>query len=81
MGNPRPETYYLTLMLTGGLLTSPVRTGKGWYTMGKKKQLTLRDFAMLGVKARMEKITPERRKEIATKASHSRWAKKPKGRK
>lgn len=45
--------------------------------MGKKKQLTLRDFAMLGVKARQTKITPERRKEIAATAAKARWAKKP----
>lgn len=30
----------------------------------------------LGVKARMEKLTPEQRKEIAQKAAAARWAKK-----
>ena len=45
--------------------------------MGKKKQLTLREFALLGVKARQAKLTPERRKQIATKAAKTRWAKKP----
>jgi hypothetical protein len=43
----------------------------------KKKQLTLREFSRLGLKARMEKISPERRKEIARKAAQTRWAKKP----
>jgi len=41
----------------------------------KKKELTLREFSMLGVKARQTKITPERRKEIATKAAQIRWIK------
>ena len=30
-----------------------------------------------GGKARAEKLTPERRKEIAKKAAEARWAKKP----
>ncbi len=42
-----------------------------------KKQLTLSEFSRLGVKARQEQLTPERRKEIARKAAKARWAKKP----
>ena len=46
--------------------------------MSKKKELTLRDFAMLGVKARQTKLTPERRKAIAKKAAKARWSKQSK---
>jgi hypothetical protein len=42
----------------------------------KEKQLTLREFSMLGVKARKEKISPEQRKAIARHAAKARWAKK-----
>ena len=44
-----------------------------------KKQLTLTEFARLGGKARSEKLTAKRRKEIARKASIARWKKKSKG--
>jgi hypothetical protein len=51
----------------------------------KRKQMPdgIRDYFVemgriggkLGVKARMEKVTPERRKEIAQKAIAARWKK------
>jgi hypothetical protein len=48
--------------------------------MGKKKPLTIHDFSRMGVKARQEKVSPERRKEIASIAAKARWNKKqPKG--
>ncbi len=34
-----------------------------------------------GVKARMAALTPQERKELATKAAHARWAKAKKKRK
>ena len=52
--------------------------------MGKKsilasKQLTLAEFASMGGKARAKKLTPERRKEIASNAAKARWAKRKSG--
>jgi hypothetical protein len=40
--------------------------------MTKKKN----DYAMGMVRARMKKLTPERRSEIAKKAAAARWGKK-----
>lgn len=37
--------------------------------------MTMKEFVALGVKARMEKTTPEQRKEIATKAGNALKAK------
>lgn len=37
-----------------------------------KTELTLQDLRKMGGKARAKALTPERRKEIATKASHGR---------
>jgi hypothetical protein len=51
--------------------------------MAKKKQKNPHAVALgqLGAKARLEKLTPEHRREIAKKAINARWAKaKKKGR-
>jgi hypothetical protein len=39
-----------------------------WYTVGMKKPLTVTEFARLGGKARAERLSPERRREIASLA-------------
>jgi hypothetical protein len=45
--------------------------------MAKKKQKNPHAVALgrLGAKARLEKLTPEHRREIAKKAINARWAK------
>jgi hypothetical protein len=43
-----------------------------------KKELTVRELASLGGKARKKALTPARRKEIAQKAIATRWAKSKK---
>ena len=40
-----------------------------------KGEMTIKEFSALGVKARMEKTTPEQRKEIATKGGQATKAK------
>jgi hypothetical protein len=40
--------------------------------MKNKKPMTVADAGSIGGTARAKKLSPERRKEIATKASHSR---------
>lgn len=52
-----------------------------WYSSGmskKKKELTIKEVAAMGGKARAEKLSPERRKEIAIHAVQTREAKKKK---
>jgi len=44
----------------------------------KKKELTISEVAAMGGKARAEKLSPERRKEIAIHAVQTREAKKKK---
>lgn len=39
----------------------------------KKKELTAQEMRSLGGKARAEKLTPERRKEIGQAANKARW--------
>jgi hypothetical protein len=44
----------------------------------KKKELTVRELASLGGKARSKKLSAARRKEIAKDAIAARWAKSKK---
>jgi hypothetical protein len=44
----------------------------------KKKEITVRELAAMGGKARAKKLTKERRKEIAVQAITARWASKRK---
>ena len=46
--------------------------------MTKKKEMTVRELAAMGGKARAKKLTKKRRKEIAVKAITTRWASRPK---
>ena len=39
-----------------------------WYIAGMKKPLTVTEFARMGGKARAQKLSPERRKQIASEA-------------
>ena len=44
-------------------------TPVAWYIAGmKKKPLTVTEFASMGGKARAEKLSPERRRQIASEA-------------
>lgn len=44
--------------------------------MNRKKELTIREVAALGGRARAESLTPEQRKQIARKGAKARWKKK-----
>jgi hypothetical protein len=47
--------------------------------MTPTKELTVREFASMGGKARFKKLTAKRRKEIAAAGAHARWGKKKGG--
>jgi hypothetical protein len=44
--------------------------------MTPTKELTITEFARMGGEARKKKLSAKRRKEIAAKASRTRWGKK-----
>lgn len=46
--------------------------------MAKTRKDFAAEFARKGAKARAEKLTPERRKQIARQAAKARWGKKKK---
>jgi hypothetical protein len=46
--------------------------------MAKKKNAAAVQLGRRGAKARMKKLTPEQRTEVAKKAAAARWGKKPK---
>ena len=43
-------------------------TTAAWYIAGMKKPLTVSEFVRMGGKARAQKLSPERRKQIASEA-------------
>ena len=48
--------------------TSTACLPTAWYTVGMKKPLTVTEFARMGGQARAQKLSAERRKEIASQA-------------
>ena len=44
-----------------------------------KRELTVKEFAAMGGRARSDKLTPEQKQKIAKKAAKARWGKKKGG--
>jgi hypothetical protein len=57
------------------LLLSPTSDKVATYLMKKEKDPNAVALGRKGGKARLQKLTPEKRKEIARKAIAARWAK------